>query len=78
MKASSWTLAVAVQKAAAAGVEGFVVFEDDDGFFDRVESGATFFKRAPSGSGGVAHTVEVSLDLSSGMAQAPRVRLERD
>ncbi len=54
--------AVAVQETAAAGVEGFVVFENDDGFFDRVKSRAAAFQNAPSGSGGVAHAVEVSFD----------------
>ena len=54
--------AVAVQETAASGVESFVVFENDDGFFDRVESRAAAFQHAPSGGGGIAHTVEVRLD----------------
>ena len=54
--------AVAVQKAAASGVEGLVVFHHDDGFFDRVEGRAAIFQGAPSGSGGVAHAVEMCFD----------------
>jgi len=55
-------LAVAVQEAAAASIESFVVFHYDYGFFNRVEGRAAMFKRPPSGSGGIAHTVEVRLD----------------
>jgi hypothetical protein len=55
-------LAVAVQKTAAARVKGFIVFENDHGFFNRIESRATALQRAPSGSSGVAHTVKMRLD----------------
>src|ERR1022692_1734893 len=53
---------IAVEEAAAAGVEGFVIFHYDDGFFDRVERGTAAFEGAPSGASSVAHTVEVRLD----------------
>ena len=53
--------AVAVQKAATAGVKGFVILEYDHGF-DRVQSGAAAFQRAPSGRGGIAHANKVRLD----------------
>ena len=55
-------LAVAVQETAAAGVESFIVFENDHGFFDRVESGSAAFERAPSCRRSIAHAVEVRLD----------------
>jgi len=55
-------LAVAVQEAAPSGVKRLVVFENDHGFFNRVESRAAAFERAPSASSSIAHTVEVSLD----------------
>src|SRR5208282_893000 len=54
--------AIAVQETAAAGVEGFVVLENDDGLFDRVQSRAAAFEGAPSRGNGIAHTVEVRFD----------------
>ena len=54
--------AVAVEETAASGVESFIVFENDHGFFNRVERRAAAFEHAPSGGGGVAHAVEVRLD----------------
>ena len=54
--------AVAIQKAAAAGVEGFVVFHDDHGFLDSVERRAAAFEHAPTRSHGVAHAVEMGFD----------------
>ena len=54
--------AVAIEKAAAAGVESLVVFHDDDGFFDRVERRAAAFEHAPARGHGVAHAVEMSFD----------------
>jgi hypothetical protein len=53
---------VAIQEGAAAGVEGLVIFEDDDCFFDRIQGRTATFEDAPSSSGGVAHTVEVRVD----------------
>ena len=41
--------AVAVEKAAAARVKSFVIFHDDDGFFNRIERGsAAFSTRQPA------------------------------
>ena len=36
--------------------------KDDDGFFDRIESGAAAFEHTPSGSGGIADAVEMGFD----------------
>ena len=55
-------LAVAIQEAAAPGVEGFVIFEDDDRFFNRIESRAATLEHAPSSGGGVTHSIEVRVD----------------
>src|ERR1700690_4060719 len=55
-------LAVAVEEAAAPGVEGLVVFHHDYGRFDRVERGAAALERMPACGGGVADAVEVRLD----------------
>ena len=52
--------AVAIQKAAAAGVEGLVIFHDDDSFFDRIERRPAALEHAPARSHGVAHAVEMS------------------
>ena len=54
--------AIAVEKAAAAGVKGLVVFHDDDRFLDRVERRPSALKHVPSGGAGIAHAVQVSLD----------------
>ena len=54
--------ALAVQKAAAPGVEGFVIFHDDHGFFDRIERGAASFQSAPSRRDRVAGAVQVHLN----------------
>jgi hypothetical protein len=52
--------AVAIQEAAASGIEGLVIFHDDDGFFDRVEGRSAPLKNAPSGSSGVTNAAKVS------------------
>ena len=54
--------AVAIQKAAASGVEGLVVFHDDDGFFNGVERRATTFKHTPSGAQGIVDPSDVGVD----------------
>ena len=54
--------AVAIEKAAAAGVEGLVVFHDDDGFFDRIERRTAALEHAPARSHGIAHAVEMGFD----------------
>src|SRR6266446_772373 len=54
-------LAIAIEEAAAAGVEGLVVFHDDYGFFDCVEGRAAALEDAPSSSGGVADAIEMSV-----------------
>ena len=65
--------AVAVEEAAAAGVEGLVVFHDDDGCLDRIERGAAALEYAPAGGGGVAHAVQVRLDHVVGNCPRPAV-----
>src|SRR6266403_4142234 len=54
-------LAVAIQKAAAPGVESLVVFHNGYGIFDRVERRSTAFEDTPSGSSCVADPVAVSV-----------------
>ena len=54
--------AVAIQKASAAGVEGLVVFHDDDGFLDGVERRAAALEHAPSRGQRVIHAVDVGVD----------------
>jgi hypothetical protein len=54
--------AVAIEEAAASGIEGLVVFHDHDGFFDGVERGAAAAQYLPACGLGVADSVEVSLD----------------
>ena len=52
--------AVAIEKAAAAGVESLVVFHDDDSFLDGIERRPAAFEHPPARGHGVAHTVEMS------------------
>ena len=52
--------AVAIQKAAAAGIESLVIFHDDHGFLHRVERRSAAFEHPPARSHGIAHTVEMS------------------
>ena len=54
--------AVAVEKAAAPGVEGLVVFHDDDGFFDRIERRATTLEHAPARGERVVDAADVGVD----------------
>src|SRR5579872_6891270 len=54
--------AFAIQKTAPAGVKSFVIFHDDDSFFNRVEGGPVFFEHTPSRRYRVAHTVQMSFD----------------
>ena len=54
--------AVAVEEAAASGIESLVVFHDDDGFFDSVERRAAALEHAPSRSQRVVDTVDVGVD----------------
>ena len=58
--------AVSGEEAAPAGVEGLVVFHDDDGGFDCGDSGAPGFKDGVSGGEGVGDAVLVSGDLGVG------------
>ena len=55
-------LAVAIEKAAATGVESLVVFHDDHSFFDRIERRSATFEHAPARGHRVAHAVEMSFD----------------
>ena len=54
--------AVAIEKAAASGVEGLVVFHDDDGFLDGVERRAAALEHAPSRSQRVGDAANVGVD----------------
>src|SRR5437899_5498193 len=54
--------AVAIEEAAASGVEGLVVFHDDDGFLDGIERRAAAFEHAPSRGQRVGHAAEVRVD----------------
>ena len=65
--------AVAVQKTAAASVEGLVVLHDDHRFLDRVERGATALEDAPSGSQCVADAVQVRVHHVVGNCPRPTV-----
>jgi hypothetical protein len=58
-KSIELNLAVAVQEAAASGVEGLVVLHHDYGFFDRVQGGTAAFEREPSGGNGIAYAIKV-------------------
>jgi hypothetical protein len=55
-------LAFAIEEAAATGVEGFVVFHDDYGFFDGVKSRAPFFEHTPTGIDCLLHAVQMRFD----------------
>jgi hypothetical protein len=64
--------AVGGEKAAAAGVEGGVVFEDGDGCFDGIEGRAAAREDGIAGFKGVADTGFVGgCAASAGMAHAP-------
>ena len=54
-------LAVAIQKTSPAGVEGLVVFHDDDGFLDRIQRWAAALQHAPARGQRVAHAMQVRL-----------------
>jgi hypothetical protein len=54
-------LAVAIQEATAAGVEGLVVFHDDNGFLDSIKRPATTLQHTPTRSESVANSVQVRL-----------------
>jgi hypothetical protein len=56
--------AIGGEKAAAAGVEGGVVFEDGDGGFDGIESGCSAREESIAGFKSLADTVQV---VSSGV-----------
>ena len=53
---------VSIQKAPSTGVEGLVVFHDDDRFLDGIESRASAIKHAPSRSARVGHAMNVGVD----------------
>src|SRR3984957_3053280 len=54
--------AVAIQKAAASGIERLVVFHNDDGFFDGVEGRAATVEHAPSSGESIRDTADVGID----------------
>jgi hypothetical protein len=53
--------AIAIEEAATAGVESFVILKNHDCFFDSVEGGASLLEHGPAGAERVAHTVEVRI-----------------
>jgi len=55
-------LTVSVKEAAASGVEGIVVFHDDDGSLDGFNGATTALEHTPSSGKRVADTVDVSID----------------
>jgi hypothetical protein len=54
--------AVAIKKAAAAGVKGLVIFHDDHSFLDSVERRTAPFQHAPTCSHGVEHAIQMGFD----------------
>ncbi len=54
--------ALAVEKAAATGIEGFVIFHYHDSFFDCIQRCAVFVQHAPALGECFAHAVEVRFD----------------
>jgi hypothetical protein len=46
-------VAIEIQMGTEASVEGGIVFQDDDGGLDGVESGATFREHRPAGAQGI-------------------------
>ena len=63
--------AVAGEKAAAAGVEGLVVFEHCDGGLDRIDGGGAALQQRVAGSSALRTPKVWASTASSGMAQAP-------
>jgi hypothetical protein len=53
---------VAVQEAAASGIEGLIVFHDDDGLLDGIDRRAAALEHAPSRSQRVPHALYVGVD----------------
>src|SRR5947209_5059419 len=54
--------AIAVEEAAASGIEGLVVFHDDDSFFDGIEGGAAALEHPPSRGDGIIDTADSGLN----------------
>ncbi len=54
--------AIAVEEAAPTRIEGFVVFHDDNSFFDRIQRCATPLKDTPALGERFAHAVQVRFD----------------
>jgi hypothetical protein len=59
-------LSIAVQETAAAGVEGFVIFHDNDRFLDGIERRATAGQCFPPGSNRPLDTVKVGINHAIG------------
>jgi len=51
-----------VKEAAAAGVKGLIVFQDDNRFFDRIECGTSAAEYIPASFNGISHAIQVCLD----------------
>src|SRR5882724_8447121 len=54
-----FNFAFAVEKTATAGVKSFVVLQNDDGFFHRIESRSATLEHAPTRCERVANTIFV-------------------
>jgi hypothetical protein len=54
--------AFTVQEAAASGIEGLVVFHNDDGFFYGIECRATAAQYPPAGTHSIPDAVQMRID----------------
>jgi hypothetical protein len=54
--------AVAIQKAAASGIEGLIIFHFDYRFFDRVEGRAVALENCPSSFKGFAYALAMGFE----------------
>ena len=54
--------AVPVEEAAASGIEGLVIFHDDDGLFDGVKRRAATFEHTPAGGQRIIYAAHVGVD----------------
>ncbi len=53
---------IAIQKAATPGVESLVIFHDDDGLLNGIESRAAALEHAPSRGQRVVHATKMGVD----------------
>jgi hypothetical protein len=73
--------ALAIQKAASASVKSFVIFHDDNRFFNGIEGASTAAEYPPASSDRIAYAVEMCLDHvvgnSPGSAMDKNNRIDR-